>query len=69
MVHFFGIFELGSRHRVADAEAPNKTRFFAFGNDETLSPAEQDALILTSKQPEDSAEERRFTYALAFPSH
>ena len=74
VIHFFGILELGNRRRVADAEAPNKTSLFSFGDelptrDELLSPAEQDALILTGKQPEDSAEERRFTYSLAFHAH
>ena len=75
VIHFFGILELGNRRRVADAEAPNKTSLFSFGDDELptrdelLTPAEQDALILTGKQPEDSAEERRFTYSLAFHAH
>ena len=73
MIHFFGILELGSRRHVNDAEAPNKTSLFSFGDDtnprdELLSPAEQDVLILTGKQPEDSAEDRRFTYSLAFHS-
>jgi hypothetical protein len=74
VIHFFGILELGNRRRVADAEAPNKTSLFSFGDelptrDELLTAAEQDALILTGKQPEDSAEERRFTYSLAFHAH
>ena len=73
MIHFFGILELGSRRHVNDAEAPNKTSLFSFGDDtnprdELLSPAEQDVLILTGKQPEDAAEDRRFTYSLAFHS-
>lgn len=74
MIHFFGILELGNRRHVGDAEAPNKTSLFSFGEElathsELLSPAEQDALILTGKQPEDAAEERRFTYSLAFHAH
>ena len=73
MIHFFGILELGSRRHVSDAEAPNKTSLFSFGDDsdqhdELLSLAEQDVLILTGKQPIDAAEERRFTYSLAFHS-
>ena len=75
MIHFFGILELGSRRHVSDAEAPNKTSLFSFGDDndndqhdELLSPAEQDVLILTGKQPSDATEERRFTYSLAFHS-
>jgi hypothetical protein len=74
VIHFFGILELGHRRPVGDAEAPNKTSLFSFGEelptrDELLSPAEQDALILNGKQPDDSAEERRFTYSLAFHAH
>lgn len=80
MIHFFGVLELGKRRPVGDAEAPNKTSLFSFGDeltshdelatrDELLSPAEQDALILTGKQHYDAAEERRFTYSLAFHSH
>jgi hypothetical protein len=74
VIHFFGILELGKRRPVADAEAPNKTSLFSFGEDiatrdDLLSPAEQDALILTGKQPEDWGDDRRFTYSLAFHSH
>ena len=73
MIHFFGVLELGNRRHVSDAEAPNKTSLFSFGDhdgrdDELLSPAEQDVLILTGKQPADGADERRFTYSLAFHS-
>lgn len=73
MIHFFGILELGSRRHVRDAEAPNKTSLFSFGDeggqrDALLSPAEQDVLILTGKQPGENAEERRFTHSLALHS-
>ena len=66
MIHFFGVLELGRRRRVGASEAPNKTRLFSLDDpidsrDAILSPAEQDALILTCKQPDDAAEERRFT--------
>ena len=73
MIHFFGILELGNRRAVADAEAPHKKNFFSLDDtlptqDELLSPAEQDALILTGKQPEDSVDDRRFAYSLALHS-
>ncbi|WP_375449882.1 hypothetical protein [uncultured Devosia sp.] len=73
MIHFFGILEPGARRHVSAAEAPNKTSFFTpadpiAGRDAALSPAELDALILNGKQPEDGAEDRRFTYSLALHS-
>ncbi|MEO8685628.1 MAG: hypothetical protein ABI414_12395 [Devosia sp.] len=73
MIHFFGVLELGSRRHINDAEAPNKTSLFSFGDesdqrDELLSPAEQDMLILTGKQPGENVDERRFTYSLALHS-
>jgi hypothetical protein len=72
MIHFFGILDPGRRRRVATAEAPNKTSMFSLDDadrrDAMLSPAEQDALILAGKLPEEAAEDRRFTFSLAFHS-
>lgn len=64
MIHFFGILKPGTRQPIASAEAPLKKNFFSFADpaqrqDEVLSPAERDALILAGKLPEAEAEARR----------